>query len=117
MPRSLRHLWRRPPAPNPQDLYPLLQQCPAASILGQGCDAYSSYPAVRQHLREADPRRTSPSILPDVVLDRDNSDSGRLCLPFLVEVVTAVTNECPRALASRNFLLIQGIFRLTVCRS
>jgi hypothetical protein len=71
MPGSHRDLWRGPSASGPQGLCRLLQPCPDASIIGQGRTSCSSHSTVRAHRCDADTRRTSSSILPDVVLGTD----------------------------------------------
>ena len=71
MPRSHRRPRRDPAAPGPRRLRRLLQQFPNASILGQRFAEPSTGPAARPARCSADPRRTSSSILPDLVFGRD----------------------------------------------
>jgi transposase InsO family protein len=49
----------------------LLQRTPNASVPEQGFSGLSASPAVRPDRSVADPRRTSSSVLPDVVFSRD----------------------------------------------
>jgi len=70
VPGSRPDLRRNPPASSSQGLCRLLQPCPHASSVGQGCAARSLCSATRLHRREADPRRTSSRILSDLVVRR-----------------------------------------------
>ena len=70
LPGSHRRLRRGPSAPNPCGLHQLLQRTPYASVPGKGFAGPSAGPTVRPTCCSADPRRTSSSILPDLVLGR-----------------------------------------------
>src|SRR5882757_2714469 len=72
MPRSHRRLRRSPSAPNSCGLRRLLQRTPNASVVGEGFAGPSADPPVWPDRSVADPRRTSSSILPDIVFSRDN---------------------------------------------
>jgi hypothetical protein len=70
VPRSRRRLRRDPSALDPCGLRRLLQRTANASVPGQGFAGPSVDPAGRPARCPADPRRTSSSVLPDVVLGR-----------------------------------------------
>jgi hypothetical protein len=72
VPRSYRRLRRGPFAPDPLGLRRLLQRFPDAPILGQRYAEPSADPTARPARCSADPRRTSSSLLPDIVSGRHN---------------------------------------------
>ena len=63
-------LGEAPSAPDPCRLRRLLQSCPHASVVAQGRADWTSCSTGRCRHRKAHTRRTSPSILPDVVSGR-----------------------------------------------
>jgi hypothetical protein len=100
--RSHRRLRRRPSAWDTCGLHRILQRTPNAFVVGQGFAEPAARPTARSRHRAANSRRSSSSILPDVVIGRDRHPPhqilalGRSILAGTVRLLpTATPNRAP----------------------
>jgi hypothetical protein len=103
-----------PTNPHPCGLRRLLQRLPNTSVPGQGFTGPSADPTVRPACCSADTRRTSSSILSDVVLGRDRGS----CQVHLSAVRSVPALELrPRRQSDLCRITRQVIARLPLCCS
>ena len=73
--------WRATSSPSSamlRDLLDLLQSEPNTPVIEQGCTSEATRPRRRVHRREANPRRTTPSLCTNLISDRLNCVNGKV---------------------------------------
>jgi hypothetical protein len=85
-------LERSPFAPRPGRVRSILQRVPDAPVIGQGCTCTS----VWQDHGATNPRRTSSSILPDLVCGRDSGRQVDLMIQYAKAAGPSASSRRPR---------------------